>query len=155
MGRQPIIIAPFHPKYAEQTVKMWRESKERAIGQKEIHSFESHVYFLNHILAEDFQIDIALIGEIVVGIVAYNQMEVSQLYVHCDYQAIGIGRKLLERAKAQSSGRLILYTFEINQKAQSFYEKNGFKVIGRGHENEENLPDLQYEWKVNGLPKSV
>jgi hypothetical protein len=23
---------------------------------------------------------------------------------------------------------------------------NGFKIIGRGHENEENLPDILYEW---------
>ncbi len=42
--------------------------------------------------------------------------------------------------------RLTLYTFEVNENAQRFYEKHGFKVIGKGHENEENLPDIQYEW---------
>ncbi|MGX9134637.1 GNAT family N-acetyltransferase [Rummeliibacillus sp. JY-2-4R] len=125
---------------------MWRESKEQAIGQKEIHSFQDHVYFLNHILAEQYQIDLALIDEKVVGMIAYNKNEINQLYVHIDYQGNRIGQTLLEKAKAQSSGRLSLYTFEINENAQAFYEKHGFEIIGRGHENEENLPDIQYEW---------
>lgn len=147
MDQHKIFFAPYDPKYAELTVKMWRESKERAIGQKEKHSFESHLYFLDQILLERFQIDLALIDQKVVGMVAYNKTEISQLYVHIDYQGIGIGQALLERAKAQSDGVLTLYTFEINKNAQRFYEKNGFEIIGRGHENEENLPDIQYEWK--------
>jgi ribosomal protein S18 acetylase RimI-like enzyme len=140
-------ITPFQEKYAEQTVVMWRESKELAIGQKEIHSFENHVFFLNHILTKQFQIDLALIDEKVVGMIAFNEREISQLYIHIDYQGIGIGQTLLEKAKAQSSGKLTLYTFEVNKNAQQFYEKHGFEIIGRGYENEENLPDILYEWK--------
>ena len=146
MNQHKIKIVQYDSKYAEQTVKMWRNSKERAIGQKEIHSLKSHIYFLNHILSDQFQIDLAFIEETVVGMIAYNEMEISQLYVHIDYQGIGIGQLLLNKVKAQSSGKLTLYTFEVNKHAQQFYEKNGFKIIGRGHENEENLPDIQYEW---------
>lgn len=146
MNQHKIIITQYNPNYAEQTVGMWRDSKEQAIGQKEIHSFERHVYFLNHIVAEQFQINLALIDEKVVGMTAYNESEISQLYIHVDYQGIGIGHALLEKVKAQSSGRLTLYTFEVNKNAQRFYEKHGFKIIGRGHENEENLADIQYEW---------
>ncbi|QCJ41250.1 GNAT family N-acetyltransferase [Bacillus sp. S3] len=146
MNQDKIIITQYYPKYAEQTVRMWRDSKEQAIGRKEIHSFENHVYFLKHILAEQYQIDLAIIDGKVVGMAAYNDREISQLYIHIDYQGIGIGQLLLEKVKAQSSGRLTLYTFEINKKAQRFYEKHGFEIIGRGHENEENLPDIQYEW---------
>ncbi|WP_226537444.1 GNAT family N-acetyltransferase [Fictibacillus halophilus] len=149
MNQNKIIIIPYDSKYAEQTVEMWRESKYKAIGQKEVHSFESHIYFLNHILHKEYQVDIALWGEKVVGIIAYNESEISQLYIHNDYQGKSIGKSLLRKAKEQSSGRLILYTFEINKKAQRFYEKNGFKIIGRGHENEENLADIQYEWVAN------
>ncbi|MGM0852502.1 MAG: GNAT family N-acetyltransferase [Bacillota bacterium] len=127
---------------------MWRESKERAIGQKEKHSFESHLYFLTSILPEQFHIDLALIGERVVGMAAYNETEIGQLYIHTEYQGLGIGQILLDKAKAQSSDRLTLYTFEINKNAQLFYEKNGFEIIGRGQENEENLPDIQYEWRL-------
>jgi ribosomal protein S18 acetylase RimI-like enzyme len=151
VNQHKLQITPFHDQYAEQTVVMWRDSKEMAIGQKEIHSFEEHVYFLNHILTKQFQIDLALMDEKVVGMVAYNEREISQLYIHKDYQGTGIGQTLLEKVKSQSSGRLTLYTFEVNKNAQRFYEKHGFEIIGRGHENEENLPDILYEWKSRGI----
>jgi ribosomal protein S18 acetylase RimI-like enzyme len=147
MQKHKIIIIQFDPKYAEQTVQMWRESKEKAIGQKDIHSFENHVNFLNHILDKNYQIDLALIDHKVVGMIAYNLTEISQLYIHNDYQGIGLGQTLLDKAKRNSMGRLTLYTFEVNKIAQRFYEKHGFKMIGTGHENEENLADILYEWK--------
>ncbi|WP_462412481.1 GNAT family N-acetyltransferase [Neobacillus sp. Marseille-QA0830] len=144
--QEEFTITQYNPMYAEQTVEMWRDSKERAIGQKEIHSFESHLHFLNHILPNQYQINLALMDDKVVGMIAYNEREISQLYFHIDYQGIGIGKTLLDKAKEQSSGRLTLYTFEVNENAQRFYVKNGFKIIDRGHENEENLDDIQYEW---------
>lgn len=140
-------IVCYNPKYAVQTVQMWRDSKEKAIGQQEAHSFENHIYFLNHLLLKEYKIELALTGEQVVGFVAYSDHEISQLYVHVDYQGKGIGLALLNKAKDSSSGRLILQTFEVNIAAQLFYERNGFKIISRGHENEENLPDIKYEWK--------
>ncbi|GKV54439.1 hypothetical protein NCCP2222_03860 [Sporosarcina sp. NCCP-2222] len=78
--------------------------------------------------------------------IAYNNEEISQLYIHVDYQGFGIGQLFLDIAKSQSSGKLTVTTFEINKNAQRFYEKNGFQKVGRGHENEEGLPDIQYEW---------
>lgn len=146
MKQNNIKIIAYHRQYADQTVKMWRDSKEQAIGQKEIHSFEDHIYFLNQILSEQFQIDLALIDEEVVGMIAYNNSEISQLYIHINYQGMGIGNTLLDIAKAQANGELTLFTFEKNKNAQRFYEKHGFEIIGRGHENEENLPDIQYKW---------
>jgi ribosomal protein S18 acetylase RimI-like enzyme len=140
-------IIKYQPNYAKQTVEMWRNSKEAALGQKEIHSFDSHVDFLNQILAKQYQVDLVLMDEMVVGMIAYNGGEISQLYIHIDFQGYGIGQTLLARAKEQSAGRLILYTFEVNKKAQRFYEKHGFIIIGRGYENEEDLPDILYEWK--------
>ena len=149
MNQSKIKITQYNSKYAEETVNMWRDSKEQAIGQKEIHSFENHVYFLNHILPEEFKIYLASFDEKVVGMIAFNEKEISQLYIHSDFQGIGIGQKLLDKVKVQSSGSLTLYTFEINENAQRFYEKNGFEIIGRGNENEENLPDIRYEWTSN------
>ena len=146
MNDRKILITPYISKYAEQTVKMWRDSKEQAIGQNKMHSMDDHIYFLNHILPQDFQIELALLEEKVVGMIAFNASEINQLYIHKEFQGIGIGQRLLDIAKKQSSGRLKLHTFEVNKNAQQFYEKNGFKVFGRGHENEENLPDIQYKW---------
>jgi ribosomal protein S18 acetylase RimI-like enzyme len=146
VNNKTYVITQYHPKYAEQTVKMWRDSKERALGQKEMHSFDNHLDFLKNVLAKQYQIDLALVDEKVVGMIAYNDREISQLYIHIDYQGMGIGQTLLDKVKEQSSGRLTLYTFEVNKNAQRFYEKNGFTIIGRGYENEENLPDILYEW---------
>ncbi|KIL78955.1 GNAT family N-acetyltransferase [Bacillus badius] len=146
MNSPHIKVIDYQPEYAEQTVNMWRDSKEKAIGQKDMHSFENHIYFLNHLLPEQHQVELALIDEHVVGMIAYNTREINQLYIHVNYQKMGIGQLLLNKAKAQADGRLTLYTFEINENAQRFYEKNGFRIIAKGHENEENLPDIQYEW---------
>lgn len=146
MKQNNIKIIQYNSAYAEDTVRMWRESKERAISQKEIHSFEDHVFFLNNILNRDNEIYIATDNNKVVGIIAFNGNEINQLYIHNDYQGKGLGKKLLRMAKINSKGRLTLYTFEVNHKAQRFYERNGFKIIGRGHENEENLDDIKYEW---------
>ncbi|WP_260858518.1 GNAT family N-acetyltransferase [Fictibacillus phosphorivorans] len=149
MDNKHVKIIPYIPEYAEQTVKMWRDSKFKAIGVNEIHSFESHIYFLKNILIKEFIVELAIVNEKVAGMIAYHQSEISQLYVHNHFQQLGIGKILLQRAKEQSTGRLTLRTFEVNKNAQRFYEKNGFTVIGRGHENEENLPDLLYEWKAS------
>lgn len=146
MKQNNIKIIQYNSAYAEDTVRMWRESKERAISQKEIHSFEDHVFFLNNILNRENEIYIATDNNKVIGIIAFNGNEINQLYIHNDYQGKGLGKKLLDMAKINSKGRLTLYTFEVNHKAQQFYEKNGFKIIGRGHENEENLDDIKYEW---------
>ncbi|MBL4937024.1 GNAT family N-acetyltransferase [Clostridium sp. YIM B02515] len=146
MEQNNIKIIEFEPIYAEETVRMWRQSKEKAISQKEIHSFEDHVFFLNNILSKDNKIYIAIDNTKVVGMIAFNESEINQLYIHIDYQGKGLGRRLLELAKSNSIGRLTLFTFEVNRKAQHFYEKNGFRIIGRGYENEENLDDIKYEW---------
>lgn len=143
-----VIVIPYEPKYAEETIIMWRDSKFRAIGKKEMHSFESHVNFLNQILPREFTVELATVAEKVVGIIAYDRSQINQLYIHSGYQNTGIGKKLLDRAKEQSNGTLTLYTFEVNKIAQRFYEKNGFVSIGRGSDNEENLTDIKYEWKA-------
>lgn len=148
MENKQVKIIPYIPEFAEKTVKMWRDSKFEAIGVNEIHSFDSHIYFLNNILIKEFIVELALVNEKVAGMIAYHQSEISQLYVHNNFQQLGIGKTFLQRAKEHSTGRLTLHTFEVNKNAQHFYEKNGFTVIGRGHENEENLPDLLYEWKA-------
>lgn len=139
-------VIPYDTKYAEQTVRMWRDSKEKALGQQSARSVEEQTYFLNRILPQRFQVELAFADDRVVGMIAYNAQEISQLYIHMDYQGRGIGETFLRKAQAESSGSLTLYTFEVNVIAQRFYEKHGFKVISRGHENEERLPDIRYEW---------
>lgn len=127
---------------------MWRDSKANALGVEDTHTVEQHLYFLNEILTQENTVYLALLekSESVVGMMATDGRFLNQLYIHNDYQRVGIGSKLLELAKELSAGKLQLYTFEINQGARAFYERHGFIAIGRGSDNEENLPDILYEW---------
>ncbi|MDR0312718.1 MAG: GNAT family N-acetyltransferase [Treponema sp.] len=125
---------------------MKRASKEKAIGQKDIHSFLEHKNYLNEVLCKNYEVYIAIQNEKVIGIIVFNETEVNQLYIHNDYQGRGIGKILLDIAKNKSTGKLTLFTFEVNHKAQRFYERNGFRIIGRNYKNEENLNDIKYEW---------
>ncbi|HSK72214.1 MAG TPA: GNAT family N-acetyltransferase [Pyrinomonadaceae bacterium] len=144
-----IKIIPYDEKYAEETVQMWRDSKEKALGVKDTHDFADHLNFLKTVLVKENKVFLAIVenADKAVGILVVAGNELNQLYIHNDYQGIGIGTRLLEIAKDSSGGKLRLFTFEVNKGAQTFYEKHGFKVIGRGFENEENLPDILYEWK--------
>jgi ribosomal protein S18 acetylase RimI-like enzyme len=143
-----IEIIAYDDRYARDTVRMWRDSKEKALRQKDVHDFEEHLAFLRSVLVKENKVFLAIDKEFerVVGILAINGNWLNQLYIHINYQKIGIGSRLLNLAKELSPGKLELYTFEVNKNAQAFYEKHGFRITGRGFENEENLPDIKYEW---------
>lgn len=63
------------------------------------------------------------------------------------YYRRGIGRRLLDLAKAISPSRLFLYTFLRNTCARAFYESQRFRCVARteGSRNEEREPDVGYE----------
>ena len=132
-----IDVIAFEDKYATAAVKMWRESKEKAIGVPENHSFDKHLLFLKE----------SLLKTNAVGFLATDGEFINQLYVHVDFQRKGVGSKLLHIAKEKSDGHVRLYTFERNHGARRFYEKHGFELLSRGKNNEEGLPDLLYEWR--------
>lgn len=143
-----IKIIAYDDRYARATVSMWRNSKEQALGVKDVHSFDEHLNFLQTRLIKNNKVFLAIDEptDSVVGLMALAGSELNQLYIHADYQRRGIGSRLLKIAKELSPGKLQLFTFEVNKNAQAFYEKHGFIIIGRGYENEENLPDIRYEW---------
>ena len=143
-----IEFIPFAERYAEDAVNMWRASKEAAIGLPERHDVASHRIFLTEHLVKTSRVYLAIDTSInrVVGLMALQENELTQLYIHGDYQRRGIGSAFISLAKSLSPSSLALYTFEVNTGAQSFYEQHGFVIVGRGSENEENLPDIRYEW---------
>jgi GNAT superfamily N-acetyltransferase len=70
------------------------------------------------------------------------------LYVEEASRNQGIGGLLLARAKRELSPEINLYTFQANEKAQTFYTRHGFVEINRTTgDNEENLPDILMEWR--------
>lgn len=74
--------------------------------------------------------------------------QLDHLYVSPHWQGRGFGSALLGKAKSISPDRLVLWTFQRNTRARSFYEVRGFRNIKQiDGENEEGQPDVQYEWR--------
>lgn len=89
------------------------------------------------------------------GISAFMLLEpgwLDQLYVRPDRIGQGLGARLVEKAKDLMPNGMKLWTFQSNVRAHKFYEKHGFVVIEKtdGHYNEEQSPDVCYEWQPKG-----
>jgi GNAT superfamily N-acetyltransferase len=73
--------------------------------------------------------------------------DLDHLYVRPGWQRRGVGFSLLTKAKALSPRRLELRTFQRKINARAFYEAQGFCAVAyTDGQNEENEPDVQYEW---------
>lgn len=87
-----------------------------------------------------------------IGYLALSGNRLDQLYVVPAHQGRGVGSRLLAEAKILSPGGLRLHVFQRNHRARAFYEARGFTAIGfsEGAENEEQEPDVLYEWRPSG-----
>jgi GNAT superfamily N-acetyltransferase len=87
--------------------------------------------------------------EAILGMMALAPGDLEQLYVRPDRLGQGIGRQLLDVAKERSPSGLALYTFQVNDRARRFYERNGFVAewLGDGSSNDERQPDARYVWR--------
>ena len=82
-----------------------------------------------------------------IGVIAFREGWIDQLYVLPAAQGRGAGSALLQVAKG-SLDRLQLFTFQRNARARRFYEARGFRLVREtdGADNEENEPDALYLW---------
>jgi ribosomal protein S18 acetylase RimI-like enzyme len=75
-----------------------------------------------------------IVDNIEPGITAERPVELSRLYSHQKHLGQGVGQTLMdacfERARAEDRDVMWLGVWEYNPRAQRFYEKNGFRVVG-------------------------
>ena len=75
-----------------------------------------------------------IIDNIEPGITAERPIELSRLYSHQKHLGQGVGQTLMDACfdRARSEGRDVMWlgVWEFNPRAQRFYEKNGFRVVG-------------------------
>ena len=84
-----------------------------------------------------------------VGYLALDDEEgfVTSLFVATEARGGGVGKSLLDEAKAARPDGLDLWTFVANLGARRFYEREGFVEAERTDgDNEENLPDIRLRW---------
>ena len=76
-----------------------------------------------------------IIGAIEPGITADRPVELSRLYSQQEYIGKGVGQNLMdacfERATGHDHDVMWLGVWEYNPRAQRFYEKNGFRFVGK------------------------
>jgi GNAT superfamily N-acetyltransferase len=85
-------------------------------------------------------------GEIV-GFVVLHGGWVDHLYVEPGATGRGLGRALLDHAKAQRPASLDLWAFQANTGARRFYERHGFVAVAQTvGDTEEGAPDVHYRW---------
>ncbi len=84
------------------------------------------------------------------GFIAFSNGYLDCLYLTPEARNHGFGKRLLDRAKAESPEGLSLWVLEKNEAALRFYSREGFKETARGDgsDNEENLPDVCMEWQL-------
>jgi GNAT superfamily N-acetyltransferase len=86
-------------------------------------------------------------GAAMIGMVAFREDWIDQLYVLPKAQGRGVGTELLQVAQ-RFFDRLHLWTFQRNLRARRFYEARGFVLVREtdGAGNEEKEPDALYRW---------
>ena len=82
------------------------------------------------------------------GFLARRDVEVSALYLAPSARGKGLGKALLDEAKAM--GHLQLWVFQANHAARAFYRREGFREVRLtdGADNDEKLPDVWMEWRT-------
>ncbi|MBT4162724.1 MAG: GNAT family N-acetyltransferase [Gammaproteobacteria bacterium] len=153
-----INFVEYRPEYGLETVKMWRQSFQRAMNleeQNHIDELTDQLDYFSSISPASIQIAIDCRSSAVAGLMVLVSGKLDHLYVNVGYQGIGLGSKFLTEAKLRSPQGIELYTFQKNIRAQSFYKHHGFREVERGYadfesnpwaSSKEELADIKYRW---------
>lgn len=97
---------------------------------------------------EEHECVVVATEEEVVGFVLFERHFVHHLCVSSAFRRQGLGSALLEWVKAQSKGKLELWTFQKNLTGRRFFEQRGLVCVEEtdGSGNEERVPDARYRW---------
>ena len=142
-------MVDYAPEHAQALTQMWRASFEHGVGIVDPHPVKEQRHFLETQLVRTTRVRVVLRGGTqVVAFMASTPDSVAQLYVRVQTIGQGLGARLLEVAKAESTGSLWLYTFAQNAPARRFYERHGFCEIERESpsENMFRLEAVKYRW---------
>ena len=95
---------------------------------------EKNVFLIAEIGGEPAGYAKLTLGNIEPGITAERPIELNRLYAHQKHLGLGVGQNLMdacfERAKRDGRDVMWLGVWEYNARAQRFYEKNGFRIVG-------------------------
>ncbi|MFE5484141.1 GNAT family N-acetyltransferase [Streptomyces sp. NPDC056527] len=105
--------------------------------------------WFSRVLVPQYETWVAATENTVVGVLVLNGAEMKQLYLDPAWRGRGLGDRFMSLAKDQQPDGLTLWTFQVNQSAQRFYQRHGFVEVERtdGLRNDEREPDVRYIWQ--------
>ena len=147
--RDPI-IRPYKLDDFDAVTALWRRARELAFPEFQRtkgHSFEEDQAYFRDVILVNNDVWVAEVDGSAAAFMAIAGDFIDQLYVDPDHQRSGLGRALLEHAKALSPEHLWLFTLQININGRAFYERNGFRAVKFGvSPPPESEPDVEYHW---------
>jgi GNAT superfamily N-acetyltransferase len=112
-----------------------------------LHTPEEDRWFFRERVFKTCEVWGAFDNAVMIGMIAFRENWIDQLYVLPKAQGRGVGTELLQVARS-SFDRLQLWTFQRNVQARRFYQARGFALVQEtdGAGNEEREPDALYLW---------
>ncbi|MEP3275782.1 MAG: GNAT family N-acetyltransferase [Stappiaceae bacterium] len=88
---------------------------------------------------------IAETGDRIVGFCTRDEDNIGALYVVAEARSTGIGKRLLDMAKADRDW-ITVWAYEKNIHALKFYKREGLVELSREIEKESNLMNIEHRW---------
>ena len=154
------LIREYRPGDFDAVTILWRIAREKSNPEfqnaKGHFFYEDQGYFRDYILKEN-QVFVVEKDDCPIAFMAMRDEFIDQLFVHPDFQRLGVGKALLGYAQKLSPEHLWLYTLQINVNARAFYEKNGFTAEKFGiSPPPDSEPEVEYHWRKNrSMPEDV
>jgi putative acetyltransferase len=136
-----IVIRNLNSKDMDQVIAIWLKASIKAHSFIDREVWESHVRDMRetYIPASDtyvFEED----GRIQ-GFISLHNSAIAAIFVSPDMQGIGIGRKLISKAK-KLHNTLTLTVYKDNLPSTEFYKKCGFKIVQEQTDPHTGCPEL-------------
>lgn len=143
-------IRPYKPADFDAVTSLWRRARELAFPEFQRtkgHTFEEDQAYFRDVILLLNDVWVVEVNGSAAAFMAIAGDFIDQLYVDPDHQRSGLGKALLDHAKALSPEHLWLFTLQINTNGRAFYEKNGFRAVKFGvSPPPESEPDVEYHW---------
>jgi GNAT superfamily N-acetyltransferase len=148
-----VLLRPATSSDAAAVASLWLRSFDAALPTvRRAHSDDEVQGWIRDVLIPRHDAWVAEVDGGVVGVLALSEGWLDQLYLDPAWRGRGIGDRLVTLAKERQPSGLQLWTFQVNEPAQRFYERHGFVAVERtdGSTNEEREPDVRYVWRPAG-----
>ncbi len=153
MTDDPVDLRPATGSDAAAVADVWLRSFDDALPTvRRAHTDDEVRGWIRDVLLPGHDVWVADAAGAVVGVLALSDGWLDQLYLVPEWRGRGVGDRFVELAKQRQPAGLQLWTFQVNEPAQRFYERHGFVAVERtdGATNEEREPDVRYVWQPAG-----